>query len=144
MSIRQDPQETLPAPPTGVALVTAEHEYNPENGHYEPSIRDIPRTADLQAPLAVAVFGPPIVANTTIWYYHFVFAETSGAPEMITLTNPAGDTYIVNLAANQTLVITSTPDAPLFMSRIVGAVVNTMIVGSTGAGTMVTAAYVVK
>ena len=143
MSI-QESQVPLPAPPTGVSIVIAEHEYNPENGHYEPSIRAIPLTANLLAPAAVGPFGPAIVANTTIWYYHFVFANTIGAAETITLTEPGGLTYIVEVPQNTTLVITSTPDAPLFMARIAGAVVNTTLLGSTGAGTMVTAAYVVK
>ena len=35
-------QVPLPAPPTGAAIVFTEHVYNPENGHYEPSIRGVP------------------------------------------------------------------------------------------------------
>ena len=133
-------QVPLPAPPTGAAIVFTEHVYNPENGHYEPSLRAVPLNVNLQAPAVAAAF-LAVVANAPVWFYHLVFAETAGAAEIITLTEPGGNTYIVNLAANQTITLISTPDAPLFVSRVAG---NIMLLGSTGAGTFVTATYVVK
>jgi len=139
MSI-QETQVPLPAPPTGVALVIAEHEYNPENGHYEPSIRGLPLNVNLQAPAVAAAF-LAVVANAPVWFYHFVFANTIAAVETITLTEPGGNTYIVEVPANTTVTLISNPDAPLFMSRTAG---NITLLGSTGAGTFVTATYVVK
>jgi len=136
----QESQTPLPPPPTGVALIIAEHEYNPENGHYEPSIRGVPLNVNLQAPLAAAAF-LAVAANAPVWFYHLVFANTIAAAETITLTEPGGNTYIVHLAGNTTMAMISTPDAPLFVSRTAG---NIMLLGSTGAGTMVTATYVVK
>jgi len=136
----QETQVPLPAPPTGVALVIAEHEYNPENGHYEPSIRGLPLNVNAVAPAVAGAF-LAVAANAPVWFYHFVFANTLGAVETITLTEPGGNTYIVTVPANTTVTLVSNPDAPLFMSRTVG---NITILGTVGAGTQVTAAYVVK
>jgi len=136
----QETQVPLPAPPTGVALVIAEHEYNPENGHYEPSIRGVPLNVNAVAPAVAGAF-LAVAANAPVWFYHFVFANTLGAVETITLTEPGGNTYIVTVPANTTVTLVSNPDAPLFMSRTVG---NITILGTVGAGTQVTAAYVVK
>ena len=133
-------QVPLPAPPTGVALVIAEHEYNPENGHYEPPIRGLPLNVNLAAPAVAAAF-LAVVANAPVWFYHFVFANPIAAVETITLVEPGGNTYIVEVPANQTITIVSTPSAPLFVSRTAG---NITLLGSTGAGTQVTATYVVK
>lgn len=133
-------QVPLPAPPTGAAIVFTEHVYNPENGHYEPSIRGVPLNVNAVAPAAAGAF-LVVVANAPVWFYHFVFANPIAAVETITLTEQGGNTYIVEVPANQTITIVSTPDAPLFMSRTAGAIT---ILGSTGAGTQVTAAYVVK
>ena len=136
----QETQVPLPAPPTGVALVIAEHEYNPENGHYEPSIRGVPLNVNAVAPAVAGAF-LAVAANAPVWFYHFVFANTLGAVETITLTEPGGNTYIVTVPANTTVTLVSNPDAPLFMSRTAG---NITILGTVGAGTQVTAAYVVK
>lgn len=133
-------QVPLPAPPTGIAIVFARHEYNPENGHYEPAIRGLPLNVNAVAPLAPGAF-LAVVANAPVWFYAFVFANTGGAVETITLTEPGGNTYIVEVPANQTVTITSTPSAPLFVSRTAG---NITIGGSVGALTQVTATYVVK
>ena len=132
-------QVPLPPPPTGVALVTAEHVYNPESGHYEPSIRGVPLNVNLLAPLAAAAF-LVVVANAPVWFYHFVFANTGGAVETVTLAEFGGNTYIVEVPANQTVVLISTPDAPLFVSRTAGAIT---LLGDVGT-TQVTATYVVK
>jgi hypothetical protein len=138
MSI-QESQVPLPAPPTGAALIIAEHEYNPENGHYEPSIRGVPLNVNAVAPLVAAAF-LAVVANTAVWFYHFVFANAGGAAVTVTLAEPGGNTYIVDVPANQTVTVVSNPDAPLFMSRVAG---NITILG-TIATVQVTAAYVVK
>jgi hypothetical protein len=139
MSVNES-QVPLPAPPTGVALITAQHEYNPENGHYEPSIRGVPLNVNAVAPAVAAAF-LAVAANTAVWFYHFVFANTGGAVETITLTEPGGNTYIVEVPANNTITIVSNPNAPLFVSRTAG---NIAIIGTVGALTQVTAAYVVK
>ena len=133
-------QVPLPAPPTGAAIVFTEHVYNPENGHYEPSIRGVPLNVNAVAPAAAGAF-LAVVANAPVWFYHFVFANPIAAVETITLAEPGGNTYIVEVPANTTVTMISNPDAPLFMSRTAGAIT---ILGSTGAGTQVTAAYVVK
>lgn len=134
-------QVPLPPPPTGVALVIAEHEYNPESGHYEPPLRDVPRNANVVAAVAP---GGQLIAGVTpaapVWIYHLVFAN-AGAAEIVTLTRPDdGITYVVAVPANLTTVIVSTPQAPLFVSRGTG---NIMAVGAAGNVT-VTATYVVK
>ena len=67
--------------------------------------------------------------------------NTGGAVETITLAEPGGNTYIVEVPANQTITLISTPDAPLFVSRTAG---NILLAGDIGAVTQVTAAYVVK
>lgn len=135
----QEAQVPLPAPPTGVSLVIAEHEYNPENGHYEPPIRGLPLNVNLLAPLAAAAF-LAVVAGAPVWFYHFVFANTGAAVETVTLTEPGGNTYIVEVPANQTVNMISTPSAPLFVSRTAG---NITLLGDVGT-TQVTATYVVK
>ena len=136
----QEVQVPLPAPPTGVSAITARHEYNPENGHYEPSIRGLPLNVNLVAPALAAAF-LAVVANAPVWFYHFVFANTGGAAETITLAEPGGNTYIVEVPANTTTTLISNPNAPLFVSRTAG---NITLLGTVGAATQVTAAYVVK
>jgi len=132
-------QVPLPAPPTGAAIVFTEHVYNPENGHYEPSIRGLPLNVNLLSPLVAANF-LAVAANTAVWFYHFVFANIGGAAVTVTLAEPGGNTYIVEVPANNTVTLVSTPDAPLFVSRAVG---NITLLG-TIATVQVTATYVVK
>jgi len=60
--------------------------------------------------------------------------------ETVTLAEPGGNTYIVEIPANLTVVLISTPDAPLFVSRTAG---NITLLGDVGT-TQVTATYVVK
>lgn len=121
----EDVQIPLPDPPTGVALVTTEHVYNPESGHYEPPLRTRPLNASipsgtLAAPAALLA----VVAGVPVWIYHIVLANTSAAAETCVITEPGGNTYTVEVPPNTvdhpTLVITSTPDAPLFVSRTAG------------------------
>ncbi|MEE9316518.1 MAG: hypothetical protein V3U97_05355 [bacterium] len=132
-------QVPLPAPPTGVSIVLTEHVYNPENGHYEPPIRGPPLNVNLLSPLAAAAF-LAVAANTAVWFYHFVFANTGGAAVTVTLAEPGGNTYIVEVPANTTVQMISNPNAPLFVSRVVG---NITLLG-TIATVQVTATYVVK
>jgi len=140
MSI-QEAQTPLPAPPTGASMITALHEYNPENGHYEPSIRGFPRNVDAVAPLQSTAF-LLVVANAPVWFYHFVFANSTATAEDVALTEPGGNVYRVTVPADDSITIVSTPSAPLFVCRTAG---NIMINGAPAGGAIrVTAAYVVK
>ena len=141
MSI-QESQVPLPAPPTGVALVIAEHEYNPENGHYEPSIRGLPLNADiLSGTLAAPTTLLTMVANAPVWIYALAIANNNAAVQQCVITEFGGNTYIVDIPASSTYFVVSNPDAPIFISRTAGI----MTVGSTLAGSInVTATYVVK
>lgn len=134
-------QVTLPDPPTGAAIVEAQHEYNPETGHYEPIFRNLPLNANLLAPLVAAAIIPGVTAAAPVWIYAMVFANTGGAVETCTLAEPGGNTYIVEIPANQTVTITGNArDAPLFVSRAAG---NITLLGDAGT-TQVTLSYVVK
>lgn len=135
-------QVTLPPPPTGVTgTVDALHVYNPESGHYEPIFRGPPLNANLLAPVAPAVAIIAVVANAPVWIYHMVFANTGGAVVTVTLAEPGGNTYIVQVPANDTLVIQGNAlSDPLFMSTAAG---NITVVG-TAATVQVTLSYVVK
>ena len=135
-------QVPLPAPPTGVSVIIAEHEYNPENGHYEPSIRGLPlNAAILSGTLAAPTVLLAVVANAPVWIYAWVFANNNAAIQACVVTEPGGNTYTLEIPADTTYFVTSNPDAPLFMSRTAGNIT----VGSTLAGAVtVTAAYVVK
>jgi len=142
MSIQQDPQETLPDPPTGVALVIAEHVYNPETGHYDPSLRNRPLTAGatVTVPPAAAALLITVVAGAPVWIYHLVLANLGGN-ERVTITEPGNNTYIVDVPANQTIPIVSTPQAPIFVSRVAGPIT---VAGDAGGNIRVTAMYVTK
>ena len=141
MSI-QESQVPLPAPPTGVAIVIAEHEYNPENGHYEPSIRGLPLNANIASgTLAAPTTLLTVVANAPVWIYALVLANINAAVQNCVITEIGGNTYTIEIPANSTYFVTSNPDAPIFISRTAGI----MTVGSTLVGTIdVTATYVIK
>ncbi len=118
MSIRQDPQVPLPDPPTGAALITAEHDYNPESGHYEPPLRARPLNASIASgTLAAPAVLLAVVAGGRVWIYHIVLANTSAAAETCVITEPGGNTYTVEVPANTTVPLISTPEAPLFVAR---------------------------
>jgi len=149
MSIRQDPQVPLPDPPTGVAVVIAEHDYNPENGHYEPPLRNRPLNAaiasgTLAAP-AVLLAIAAVAAGVRLWIYHIVLANTSVAIETCVITEPSGNTYTVEIPASTTVIVTSTPEAPVFVARTAAATAGNITFGSDVA-TSVTATitYVAK
>lgn len=136
-------QVPLPDPPTGIALVLTEHVYNPENGHYEPPLRARPQNASIPSGTLVAP-NPllAVVAGTPIWIYHIVLANVSGAAETCVLAETGGgNTYTVEVPANQTVIVTSTPDAPLFMSRAAGAF---MFGSDVAASVVITITYVTK
>ena len=135
-------QIPLPDPPTGAALIIAEHEYNPENGHYEPSIRGLPLNADiLSGTIAAPTTLLTVVAGAPVWIYALAIANNNAAVQQCVITEFGGNTYIVDIPANATYFVVSNPDAPIFISRTAGI----MTVGSTLAGTInVTATYVVK
>lgn len=151
MSIRQDPQVPLPGPPTGVALVITEHGYNPETGHYEPPLRTRPENASidsgtLAAPTNLIIFA---AGDRPVWIYHIVLANTGNTVQTCEITEPGGNVYTVELPANTldhpTAIITSTPDAPLFVARPAAAVVSNLQFGSTTLGQVTaTITYVAK
>ena len=134
-------QVPLPAPPTGMDGVVARHNYNPENGFYEPSLRNPPQNAGIAVTNVAANLVAGILAATPIWIYHMVFANTTAAAVTMTLTEPGANTYIVEVPANDTRIVTSNPDAPLFRSTAAG---NLTVVGSAAPSGNVTIAYVVK
>jgi len=141
----QESQVPLPDPPTGVALIIAEHEYNPENGHYEPPIRGVPLNASADCGITPAT--NPLIAvalGAPVWIYHLVFANTGGAIETVVLTEPGplANTYTVQVPANTTMAMISTPSAPLFVSRVAAA--GNITAQSTAGTTTVTVTYVVK
>lgn len=135
-------QIPLPDPPTGVALVITEHEYNPESGHYEPPLRDRPLTASatVTVPPAAAALLLTVGAGAPVWIYHLVLAN-EGGNERVTITETGGNTYIVDVPLNDTVVIVSTPQAPIFVSRVAGPIT---VVGNAGGNIRVTAMYVIK
>ncbi len=132
-------QVPLPTPPTGVDETQAVHPFNPENGHYQPSLLNGPQNVNQLAPLVAAAF-LAVAANTAVWFYAFVFANTQAVAVDVTLTEPGGNTYIVTVPGDDTVTITSTPEAPLFVSRTAG---NITII-ATIATVQVTATYTVK
>jgi hypothetical protein len=125
-------QVDLPDPPTGMAVVIAKHNYNPENGHYEPPLRAPPLNASvISGTLAAPANLVPVVAAGAIWWvYHIVLANTSGANETCVITEPGGQTYTVEVLANTTVIVTSTPDAPVFIARNATAAAVNITFGS--------------
>jgi len=122
--------------------VYAEHRYNPVNGFYEPISRTPPLNANLVTPLVAGNLIVGIVAANPVWIYMVTLANTGGAVETVTLTEPGGNTYILQIPGNTTLVVQSpTPDQPLLMSTAAG---NLTLVGTVGAATFCTVAYYVK
>jgi len=147
MSI-QESQAGLPAPPTGVALVIAEHEYNPENGHYEPPLRAQPLNAWIASgTLAAPAILLALAAGVRVWVYHIVLANTSGGNETCVITGPEAvpNTYTVEVPQNTTVIVTSTPDAPVFVARVPAAAAGNITFGSDILGAVTaTITYVTK
>ena len=134
-------QTPLPAPPTGIDGVVARHNYNPENGYYEPSLRNPPLNAGIAVTNAAQNLIAGLLAATPAWIYHMVFANNTAAVRTYTLTEPGGNTYIVVVPANTSVIVTSTPDAPLFKSTAAG---NLTVVGDAALSGNITVAYVIK
>ena len=104
-------------------------------------VKNAPLNAGIAVTLVAANLIIGIVAATPVWIYHMVIANTTAAARTFTLTEPGGNTYIVEVPANNTVVINSTPDAPLFVSRTAG---NLTVVGDATPSGNVTIAYIVK
>ena len=122
-------------------LVTAEHKFNPENGFYEPSAKTPPLNAGIAVTNAAQNLIVGILVATPVWIYHMVFANNTAAVRTYTLTEPGANTYIMVVPANTTVVIVSTPDAPLFKSTAAG---NLTVVGDAALSGNITIAYIVK
>lgn len=134
-------QTPLPVPPTGHDLTIVEHTYNPHSGFNEPLVKNAPLNANIAVNAVAQVLIAGLVAANPAWIYHIVIANTTGAVRLYTLAEPGGNTYIVNVAANTTLVILSTPAAPLFRSTAAG---NITIQGDAAPSGNITIAYVTK
>ena len=132
-------QTPLPVPPTGHDDTITIHPFNPESGHYEPSLKNVPLNVNALAGLVAAAF-LAVTAAARPWFYYFVFANTGAAVGTVTLTEPGGNTLIVEIPANLTVTLPSNPDAPIFVSRTAG---NITIVSDV-ATVQVTATYVMK
>lgn len=133
-------QTGLPTPPTGIAIVTTEHEYNPHKGFYEPSLKNIPVSASVVATAVGANLIAGLLATGPVWIYAMVFANGGAAVTTCTLTEPGGRTYVVRIPANDSIVIVSNPYAPLFISTAAGNLTATDALATT----TVTVTYVVK
>jgi hypothetical protein len=120
MAVINEQQTPLPVPPTGIDTTITDHHFNPESGHYEPLLKNLPLNANLLAPALAANF--------------------IAALSVVTLAEPGGNTLIVTVPANETVILRSTPDAPIFVSRTVG---NITLV-ATVATVQVTATYTNK
>ena len=112
-------QTPLPVPPTGVDETQAIHPFNPESGHYEPELKNLPLNANLLAGLVAAAF-IAVTATARPWIYYLVFANTGAAVSTVTLAEPGGNTLIVEVPANDTRTLASIPTAPIFVSRTAG------------------------
>ena len=134
-------QTPLPTPPTGMDTTITVHPFNPENGFYEPTAKTPPLNANIAITNAAQNLIVGIVAATPVWIYHMVFANNTAGVITYTLTEPGGNTYIVVVPANTTVVILSTLDAPLFRSTAAG---NLTVVGDAVLSGNITIAYVVK
>ena len=132
-------QVPLPVPPTGVDEHSTLHEFNPESGHYEPPLKNGVLNASLLSPLVAAAF-IAVTAAARPWIYYLTLANVAGAVVTVTLAEPGGNTLIVQVPANDTVILRSTPDAPIFVSRTVG---NITLLG-TIATVQVTATYTNK
>ena len=139
MAVINEQQTPLPVPPTGIDTTITDHHFNPESGHYEPLLKNLPLNANLLAPLVAANF-IAVTATARPWIYYLTLANVAGAVVTVTLAEPGGNTLIVQVPANDTVILRSTPDAPIFVSRTVG---NITLV-ATIATVQVTATYTNK
>jgi len=135
----QEAQTPLPVPPTGFDTSIVQQEFNAESGHFEPPLKNAPQNISILAPV-VAVNILAVTATARPWFYYGVFANTGGAAVTVTITEPGGNTLIVQVPANQTVTLASTPTAPIFISRTAG---NINIAGSI-ATVQCTLTYVMK
>jgi len=122
-------------------MTYAEHDFNPESGTYEPLLLNRPVNRNIAITNAAQNLIAGIVATNPVWIYHMVFANTTAAVRTITLTEPGGRTYIVVVPANNSIIIVSTPDAPLFRSTAAG---NLTVVGDAVVSGNITVTYAVK
>ena len=135
----------LPTPPTGFDTSIVQQEYNPEIGHFEPPLKARPLTASiasgtLAAPNALLA----VAAGVVVWVYQIMLANTSAAAETAVITYGAF-TYTVEIPANNSIPIISTPSAPIFFARNATAAAVNMTFGSDVAGAVTaTITYVTK
>lgn len=139
MAAINEAQTPLPVPPTGVDTTITEHDFNPENAHYEPLLKNGPQNAVALATPVVANF-IPVTATARPWIYYILLANTGGVAGTVILAEPGGNTLTVEVPANLTVIVPSTPEAPIFVSRTAGQI--TII--SDIATIAVTATYVNK
>lgn len=107
-------QVTLPAPPTGMALVTALHEYNPLNGHYEPLVKLQTLNDEIAATVAGALLMtvPATVNRRDV--YIIVLSNTGATGDSVTIADAAGtNTITIYVPGYQTIAIVSIPAAPI-------------------------------
>lgn len=134
-------QIPLPAPPTGMDLVNAEHGYNPHSGFYEPPLKNVPLTASLAVTAAVQNLVVGVTVANPIWVYSIVYANNTAAGRFINITEPGGQFIIVAAPANTTVALISTPDAPLFRNTAAG---NITVQGDAPLSGAVTITYTTK
>lgn len=144
MSVTEQ-QTPLPTPPTGHDQTIVEQTFNPENKHFEPILLALPRNATIASGvLAAPTVLLAVAAGVPVWIYYITLANTSGAAETCVITEPGVlTTLTVEVPANQTVILPSTPNAPIFMSRPAAAGNITVYSDVLGAVT-VTIAYVTK
>lgn len=120
MSI-QEVQGPLMNRPTGMAVVIAEHEYNPLNGFYEPLLHAAPDSATVLAIVAGATLTTVPATVNARYAYILVLSNTGAVGGTVTITDQAGAIMTMFVPANGTIAIVSTPSAPIFQMAV-GAV----------------------
>ena len=133
-------QVPVPIPPTGVDENINVMEFNPETGHFEPPLKNLPLNANAVAGIVAANF-IAVTAAARPWLYYIIIANTGGAVVTVTLAEPGGNTLVVEVPANDTRILASTPTAPIFVSRTVG---NITLVADIAAVAAVTVTYTNK
>lgn len=110
--------------PTGMAVVIAEHYYNPLNGFYEPLLQTAPDSHTITATVAGALLTTVPATVNSRYVYILVLSNTGAAGGTITITDTAGAIMTIYVPAYGTIAIVSTPSAPIFQLAV-GAVTVT-------------------
>ena len=116
MSVVNEQQTSLPPQPKGADLVITEHDFNPENGHYEPELYHAPDSVlGIAQSGGAIIFGVPLTVRAR-WVYGIIATDGGSGLETLIISDVTAGAQKVQAIINSggNFVVMSDPEAPIF------------------------------